>query len=145
MANEASNGSIVRVGVGTSEAQDSVPRVGGTNIFCAKSGDLDLSSGSSILSSLVGATDVGQLIGDAVGNDIWVESLLLSLVNERVDSLEGEFGSCAAIKSSLKLHGWDTESEVETSDSRGDESGEVSSNGVGDCSESNTWGCAEKE
>ena len=92
VANETSNRSIVRVGVSTSKSQCRVPGISSRGIPRPKSHNLSLSSGSSILSSLVGPTDIGQLIVDAVGDDGWVESLLLSLVDERVDGLEGRCG-----------------------------------------------------
>lgn len=144
MANKTSDRSVVRVGVGTSEAQCCVPSIGGRDIPRSKSYDLSLGCSCCIFCRLVGATDVGQLIVDAVGDDRWVESLLLSLVDERIDGLEGKCGCGATVKTSLEFHGWDTESEVETSDRGGNETVKVSGNGVGDGSESDTWGCAEK-
>ena len=92
VAYQASNGSIVRVGIGAIESQCGVPRVGSTLIARPQSRDLSLSSGSGVLCGLISTADVGQLIVDTVGDDVWVESLLLSLVDERVNGLEGECG-----------------------------------------------------
>lgn len=113
MANKASLGSIIWVEVGASKAQSSVPRISSTVVTRAKSSNHSLSSGSSILSSLVSTTDIGKLIVDSVGDDRWVESLLLSLVDERVDGLESESGGGTSIKTSFELHGWNAESKVE--------------------------------
>lgn len=88
MSNQASLRSVVRVGVGARETQSSVPGIRGSSITRAQSDDLCLSSGGGILSSLVGTADVGQLIVNSVGDDGWVKSLLLSLVDDGIDGLE---------------------------------------------------------
>ena len=134
VADETGNGSIVRVGVGTSKAQCCVPSIGCTAVSRTKCSNLGLGSCSSILGGLVSAADVGQLIVDAVGDDGWVKSFLLSLVDERVDGLEGGFGGGATIKSSLEFHGRGTETKVESCNGRSDESAKVSGDSICDSS-----------
>ncbi len=137
MANKASLRSIVRVEVGASEAKSSVPRLSSAVVLGAQVGDEILSSSGGVLGGLAGATDVGELVVDAVGNDGGVESLLLSLVDERVLGLEGEFRVTAAVKSRLELHGGDAETEVERGVGGCDETTEVTSDSVSHGTETN--------
>lgn len=100
MADKAGLGSIIGVGVGTSKAELRVPRISSGNVAGATSEvSLGLEAGS--LGSGVGGADVGELIADAVHDDGRVERLLLALVDKRVDGLEGELGSLAAVESGL--------------------------------------------
>lgn len=101
MANETRLRSIVRVGIGTSKAKLRVPRVSRGHVARASSKvSLGLEAGS--LSSSVGTTDVGELIADAVHNDGGVESLLLTLVDNRVDGLERELSVLPIVQPSLE-------------------------------------------
>lgn len=52
------------------------------------------------------------MIADAVGDDVRVQGLLLSFVDDWVDGLEGELGVLAAVESGFELDGRDTGSEV---------------------------------
>lgn len=133
VSNQTGLGSIVRVSVSTRETQSRVPSISGTGILRAQVGNHCLSSSGSTLSGGIGTADIGQLIVNSVGDDVRVQSLLLALVDERVDSLEGRFGGCPAIKTSLELHGGDTETKVETGNGRCDEAVEGTGDGVGDC------------
>jgi hypothetical protein len=144
VTDQASNWCIIRVGLGTSKSQCGVPCISSGNIPRAQRSDLSLSGNSSILGSLVGTADIGQLILDSVGDNAWVEGLLLSFVDERVNSLEGECSGCTTVKTGLKLDGWGADSEVETGDGGFDKSVEVSGHCVGDCTGSNSWGTADK-
>jgi hypothetical protein len=113
VADETGLRSVVRVGVGTGEAESGVPRIGDGDISDGEGGDLGLGGQASSLCISSGATDVGQLITDAVGDDVWVQGLLLSLVDNWVDGLEGEFSDLAAIEPGLEFHCWHTGSKVE--------------------------------
>lgn len=113
MTNQSSDRSVVRVQVGSSKAKSGIPRLSSAVVARTQAGDECLSSSGGILSSLAGTTDVGKLIVDAVGNDGRVKSFLLSLVAERVLSLEGEGSGSTPIEPCFELHGWDTEAEVE--------------------------------
>jgi hypothetical protein len=94
VANKTSLRSVVRVGVCSRETKSSVPQISSCSV--TRTGSYDFSGGScdSILSSLRSSARVRHLILDSVGNDSWVESFLLALVAERVDSLEST-GSCS--------------------------------------------------
>ncbi len=147
MANEAGLRGVVGVGVGAGEAQGRVPGVSSGHLFPTVSSgqastykvaggweterenvgayilgaerlDLRLGGIASILGSLVGVAHVGELVADAVGDDVGVESLLLALVDERVDGLEGELGVLAAIEAGLELDGRHAQAEVEAGDGR---------------------------
>ena len=133
VSNQTGLGSIVRVSVSTRESQSRVPSISGTGIPRAQASNDRLSSSSSTLSGGICSTDVGQLIMNSVGDDVGVQSLLLALVHQRVNSLEGRFSGGTAIKTSLKLHGGDTETKVKTSNGGCDETIESTSDGVGDC------------
>jgi len=115
MANKAGLRGVVGVGVGTSKSKSGVESIGGRGITRSKSNNHSLSSCDSIFGSLVGTTSVGHLVVDAVGDDGWVESLLLALVAERILSLESPGSCCTAVQAELELHGGDAETEVETS------------------------------
>ena len=130
MTDKTSNRCVIWVGVGTSETESSVPSIGCGLITRAQSQDLGLSSNSGILSSLVGTADVGELILDSVGDDVWVQGLLLSFVHDRVDSLEGGLGVPASVQSKFELDGWDTGTEVETGDAGSDKSIKVTSDSI---------------
>lgn len=144
MANQASDRSLVRVQVGASEAKSGIPCVSSGAIARTQVDDHCLSSGSSILSGLVGTTDVGELVVDAVGNDGWVESLPLALVTERVLGLEGEFGGGAFVEPGFEFHGGNAESEVQAGDGRGYETAKVASDGVSDGARTDA-GCGAEE
>lgn len=144
VANQASDRSLVRVQVSASEAKSGIPRVSSGAIARTQVGDHCLSSSCSILGGLVGTTDIGELVVDAVGNDGWVESLLLALVAERVLGLEGEFGGGAVVEPGFEFHGGDAESEVQAGDGRGYEAAEVASDGVSDGARTDAGCCAEE-
>lgn len=139
MANESSNGSVIGVDVNAIESERCVERLGSRGISRSKSNDHSLSSCDGILGSLVGTADVGHLVVDAVGDDGWVEGLLLSLVDLRILGLEGAGGGSTAVKSELELHGWGADTKVKTGDGGGLETGESTSDRIGDCSESSSW------
>jgi hypothetical protein len=144
VSNQASLRSVIRVGVGAIESESSVPCISSGNISRAKVGNHGLSSGGSILSSLVGTADVGQLVVDSVGDDGWVKGLLLSLVDEWVNSLEGGSGGSTTVKSKLELHGGHAKTEVESGDGGGNETIEVSGDSVGNGSGTYSWRCADE-
>lgn len=142
MANQASLRSIIRIDIGTRKAKSAVPRISSTSITRTKTDDESLSSSGSILSSLVRTTNIGELIMDAVSDDGGVESLFLSLVDERVLGLEGGFCGGAAVESGFEFHGRDAEAEVEGRVRGCDEAAEVTGDGVGYGAEAGGWGVA---
>jgi hypothetical protein len=144
VANQLRLRRVVGVGIGAFEAQCVIPRIRGTSITRTQNHDLSLSSGSSIFGSLVGTTNVGQLVVNSVGDDSGVESFLLPLIDKRVDGLESRFGGCTTVKTSLELDGRGTDSKVEISDGGSLKAGEVSSYCVGDCSSSGGWSTADQ-
>jgi hypothetical protein len=73
--------------------------------------------GAHIFSSLVGVANIGQLITDAVRDDVRVQRLFLALGNQRIDGLEGELIRFTVGNASLELDGGDTFAEISTSDS----------------------------
>jgi hypothetical protein len=113
VADEAGLRSVVRVCVSSSKAERSVPCIGSRNIPRAKRQDLCLCSNASSKSSIVGTADIAELVADPVGDDVWVECFLLSLVDRWVDGLEGELSVLAAVETSFELDGWDAGAEVE--------------------------------
>jgi hypothetical protein len=121
--------SIIRVNVSTRKAKSAIPRISSTSIPRPKPDNESLSSSSGILSSLVSTTDIGELIMDAVSDNGGVESLLLSLVDERVLGLEGGFCSGAAVEPGFEFNGRDAEAEVEGCVRGCDKAAEV----TGDC------------
>ncbi len=132
VANQASLRSIVRVQVGASKAKSAIPRLSSAVVARAQAGDECLSGSGSILGSLVGTTDVGELIVDAVGDDGWVESLLLALVAEGVLGLEGEGGGSTAVEPGFEFHGGNAETEIQGSVGGCDEAAEITCHCVGD-------------
>jgi len=142
VANQTSLRSIIRVNVCTRKAKSAIPRISSTSITRTKADDESLSSSGSILSSLVRTADIGELIVDAVSDDGGIESLLLSLVDERVLGLEGGFCGGAAVESGFEFHGRDAETEVEGCVGGCDEAAEVTGDGVGYGAEAGGWGVA---
>lgn len=139
MASQASLRSIIRVDIGARKAKSAVPSLGSASITRPEAGDESLSSSGGILSGLVGAADVGELIVDAVGDDGGVESLLLSLVDKRVLGLEGGFCGGAAVEPGLEFHGRDAETEVQGSVGGCDEAAKVAGDGVGYSTKADGW------
>ena len=137
MASETSFRGIIGIYIRPSKSQDAVPRLGGGGIPSPQISNLSLGSGRGIFRRLIGTTDVGQLIVDSVGDDAWVKRFFLSFVDKRVNGLEGGFGVGAAVKTSLELHGRDTETEVKTGNRRFYESTKVPRHRIVDRSESN--------
>lgn len=123
MANQPRLRSIIRVRVRPRKSQRSIPSISSRNIPRPQRQNLRLSSRASILSSLVRAADIRQLVTNSVGNNIWVQSFLLSLVDNMIDGLECEFGIFAAVESGFEFHGRGANAEVETSDGGGLETG----------------------
>ncbi len=72
-------------------------KTGLTYVLGAEGLDLLLGTVAGILGGLVGVAHVGELVAHTVCDDIRVEGLFLSLVDERVDGLEGELGVLAAV------------------------------------------------
>lgn len=112
MANQASLRSIIRIDIRPRKPKSAIPRLRSTSISCPKTNNQSLRRSSSVLSSLVRTTDVGELIVDAVRDDGRVERLLLALVDERVLGLEGGFRGGAAVKPGFEFHGRHAEAEV---------------------------------
>jgi len=140
VANKAGDRSIIWVDVGTIKSKSGVPRLGSGGISRSEGHDHGLSCGSGVLGSLVSSADVGQLVVDSVGDDSWVESLLLALIDLRIDGLEGTGSSSTAVESKFEFHGWGAEAEVKTGDCRSLETSEVTSYGIRDGSGSGGWG-----
>lgn len=97
VANKPGLRSVVWVGVGTSETKSSIPGIGGSLIAGSESEDVGLCGDAGCNSGIAGSTGVAKLVADAVGDNVWVQSLLLSLVHDRVNCLECEFSFLAAI------------------------------------------------
>jgi hypothetical protein len=106
-------------GVGTGKAQEGVPGVGGGLVPGAKGLDLGLGVLAEGLGGIVGIADVGQLVADAVGDDVGVQSLLLALGNESVLRDEGELGSGAAVESTNASNGGSADTKVSSTASAG--------------------------
>jgi hypothetical protein len=98
------------------EAEDGVPGVGGSLVACAKSLDLGLGILAGGDGGVVCVADVGELVANAVGDDVGVESLLLALGDERVRGDEGELGLGAAAKTGQEVHGRGAGTEVNAVD-----------------------------
>ncbi len=81
MSNQAGLRRIIRVRVCALKTERRIPRLRSRDISRSECHDRDLSCSGGILSSLIGTTDISQLIVDAVGDDGRVKSLLLSLVD----------------------------------------------------------------
>lgn len=76
--------------------------------------DLGLGSLASILGGLVGSADVGELVADAVGDDVGVEGLTLASEDGGVNGVEGELVSPASRTASNEVDGRDAGAEIET-------------------------------
>lgn len=144
MANQPSLWRVIRIQIRPRKPKRTIPRVSRRTIPRPQIRNRRLRSSRRILSSLVRTTDIGQLVVNSVRNDIWVQSLLLAFVDERVLRLEGEGCAGAAVEPGLEFHGGDAEAEVETCDCGGDESGECPCYGIGDGAEADTGGRAEE-
>lgn len=112
VTNETGLRSVVRVGVGTGESESSVPCIGGGLVAGSEGENVSLCGQACCDSGITGATDVAELIADAVGDDVGVQGLLLTLVDNWVNGLECELSVLAAVQSSLKLDGWCASSEI---------------------------------
>lgn len=119
MSDQSSLRSIIRVSVRARKAQNRVPRIRRTNnlrIRQRNRRNLRLGGRTSRLCRLIGIAYIGQLVADAVGDDVGVECFLLALVDERVDGLEGELGVGTPVEAGFEFHGWDAGAEVEAGD-----------------------------
>lgn len=84
----------------TDESQCEISRIVACDISRAKRSELSFSGGTSILCGLIATTGVHEFIMDEVDDDGWVESMLLTLVDEGVDGLESECSNTVARSSS---------------------------------------------
>ena len=100
VAHEAGLGSIVRVGVGPGKTKLRVPRIGSGDVPSTSS-KVGQGRGAGILSSGIGLADVRELVADSPHDDGRVERLLLALVDERVNGLEGELGILATVEATV--------------------------------------------
>lgn len=96
------------------KAKGGVESISSRGILGAEALDEILGSTASILGSLVGLTDVGELVADAVGDDVGVESLLLALGNKIIGGEEGTLISTATGAAKNKVHGGSAETKVST-------------------------------
>lgn len=62
-----------------------IPRISSRDILRRQSRDLRLRRRTSRLRGRIGIANISQLIADTVGDDVWVQSLLLSLVDQRAE------------------------------------------------------------
>ncbi|KIH88424.1 hypothetical protein SPBR_06640 [Sporothrix brasiliensis 5110] len=135
VADKASLGSVVGVGVGAAETQQSVPRLGSSDVAFAGGDHLGQGGSCGVLGGLIGTANVGQLVVDAVHDDLGVQGLLLASVDKRVDGLESTFARRAAVQASLELHGWHAETKVKARHGGRDEAVKRALHGVGDRTE----------
>ena len=89
-----------------------IPLLGRGRVPGAERLDLGLGVQAGRLGRRVGLADVGQLVADAVGDDVGVERLLLALGDERVLGLEGELGRLAVGAPAHEAHGRHAEAKV---------------------------------
>jgi hypothetical protein len=109
---------IVRVRVSACKPEGRVPRIRRRDVARPERRDLRFSRLARRLGRRIRVARVRQLVADAVGDDVGVQRLLLTLVDKRVDCLEGEFRNLASVEPSLEFHCRHAEPEVEPGDSR---------------------------
>ncbi|RYO85341.1 hypothetical protein DL762_005224 [Monosporascus cannonballus] len=130
VTNETLLRGVIGVDIRAGEAQRLVPGVGGGLVLGA-GGELGLGGLAGLDGGVGGAADVDQLVADAVEDDGRVQRLLLALVDDGVDGLEGELAGRAAVERLLELHRRDAGAEVEA-ERRGLKPQEGPSDGVAD-------------
>ncbi|KAL2126221.1 hypothetical protein VTI74DRAFT_1405 [Chaetomium olivicolor] len=89
-----------------------VPGLGRSLVPGTQRLDLRLGLLAGVLGGLVGSANVGQLVADAVGDDVRVKGLLLARRDLGVDGLEGEFRGRAAAEPAHELDGRHAGAEV---------------------------------
>ena len=99
---------------GSLEAESLVEGLSRGGILGSKALDEVLGGAARILGSLVGLADVGELIADAVGDDVGVESILLALGDESINGEEGTLIGLATRTAELEAHLGGAETEVES-------------------------------
>lgn len=97
----------------TSEPEQAVPRLRRGGVAGAERLDLGLGFPAEVLGGVVGTADVGQLVADAVRDDVGVEGLLLVGRDLRVIGLEGELVGRTPVQAALELYGRVTGAEVD--------------------------------
>lgn len=112
MADQARLRGVIGVDVGASEAQSLVPGVG-RRLVLGTAAEISLGSLAGRVSIIRSTANIDELVADAVEDNVGVESFLLTLVDDRVLSLEGELASLAAVQRLLELDGRSAGSEVE--------------------------------
>lgn len=85
--------------------QGGVKRTRSARILGPQALDLGLGLETQGLGRIVGAAHVGELVADAVGDDVGVEGVLLALGDERVRGQEGALGGLAPGAAELEVDG----------------------------------------
>lgn len=86
------------------KAQGLVESIRRRLVLCSQPGDHRLCAQAGVLGGLVGLADVGELVADAVGDDVGVEGVLLALGDEGVGGQEGALGVLAASAPKNEIH-----------------------------------------
>lgn len=114
-----------------SKAQSLVEGISSSLVLGSQPRDECLGAGTCVFGRLVRIAHVGELITDAVGDDVGVEGVLLSLGNQSVSGQEGSLGGLAASSAKLEVHRGSAKAKVSSSQARSRSGGRV---GAGGCS-----------
>lgn len=101
------------------EPQSLVESISRGLVLSSESLDQCLGALASILCSLVGLADIGELVANAVGDNVWVECILLSLGHKRVGGQERALGCLTAGAAKLEVHGRRALAKVSTGETGG--------------------------
>jgi hypothetical protein len=98
------------------KAQLRIPSIRSALIARTQALNERLSIQTSLDGSSIGLADVAELVAEAVGDDVGVESFLLALGGERVDHLERELVCRTPAETTLEFDRGHAEAEVQTCD-----------------------------
>lgn len=116
MSNQTRLRRVIRVCICAGKAQRGIPSICSRRILSTQRRDLCFRRRARRLGRVIGIAHVSQLVTNTVGDDVWVQSLLLALIDQRVLRLESELCVRAPVESSLELDCWCAQAEVESCD-----------------------------
>ena len=96
---------------GSLQSECGLPGVDNSGISLSASKNGSFGSQASGLSSSGSSAEVGEGVADSVGDDVWVQGLLLDSCDLGIVGLESELSGWASSLSTNKLDGWVTGSE----------------------------------
>lgn len=100
------------------KAQGLVESIRRRLVLGGQSGNHGLGTQAGVLGGLVGLANVGELVADAVGNDVGVKGVLLALGDEGVGRQEGALGVFAAGAPKNEVHCRRALAEIRTGEAR---------------------------